>query len=95
MLIALSASPILEDIWSDKSQETPQWVVTEQDAFRNTRDANKDGYLDREEVRNWIFPKDYDHSESEMKHLLSQSDDNRVSTTSPLTFDSNNIHRWW
>lgn len=66
------------DIWVDRDQEKPEWVKTEQEAFRTTRDANKDGFLDRQEVRDWIFPRDYDHSESEMKHLISQSDDNQV-----------------
>lgn len=38
------------------------------------RDHNKDGYMDLEEVKAWIIPADFDHSEAESKHLIFESD---------------------
>ncbi|CDI98589.1 calumenin [Echinococcus multilocularis] len=66
-----------KDMWVDESQSPPEWVKTEQQQFRETRDKNKDGYLDREEIRAWLFPADYDHIESELKHLMSETDDDQ------------------
>nr|CDS20243.1 calumenin [Echinococcus granulosus] len=66
-----------KDMWVDESQSPPEWVKTEQQQFRETRDKNKDGYLDREEIHAWLFPADYDHIESELKHLMSETDDDQ------------------
>ena len=30
--------------------------------------------MDREEVKDWIIPPDYDHAEAEAKHLIYESD---------------------
>merc|ERR1740129_2566780 len=38
------------------------------------RDRNGDGVMDLEEVKAWIIPPDYDHSEAEAKHLLFEAD---------------------
>lgn len=65
-------------MWVDDSQSPPEWVKTEQQQFREARDKNKDGYLDREEIYAWLFPADYDHIESELKHLMSETDDDQV-----------------
>ena len=37
-------------------------------------DKNNDGYLDKQEVRSWILPADFDHVDAEAKHLLHESD---------------------
>ena len=34
--------------------------------------------MDKDEVRNWISPPDYDHTEAEAKHLIHQSDADKV-----------------
>lgn len=34
--------------------------------------------MDREEVKDWIIPEDYDHSDSEAKHLMEEADANDV-----------------
>uniref|UniRef100_A0A0R3WAE9 Reticulocalbin-3 n=1 Tax=Taenia asiatica TaxID=60517 RepID=A0A0R3WAE9_TAEAS len=65
------------DMWVDDSQSPPEWVKTEQQQFKEARDKNKDGYLDREEIYAWLFPSDYDHIESELKHLMSETDDDQ------------------
>ena len=56
----------------------PDWVKTERDQFSDFRDLNKDGKMDQEEIRHWILPKDYDHAQAEARHLVYESDLNKV-----------------
>jgi len=73
---------ILGDMWPDANKEgaeEPDWVKTEREQFSMYRDKNKDGFMDREEVKDWIIPDDYDHADAEAKHLIYESDGNRVS----------------
>lgn len=58
-------------------EEEPDWVKNERDQFTNFRDKNKDGFMDKLEVREWIMPDDYDHSEAEARHLVFESDANK------------------
>ena len=67
-----------------EKEEEPEWVTTEKQQFRDYRDKNKDGKMDKEEVAAWILPPDYDHIDSEAKHLISESDTNNVRTHFPL-----------
>uniref|UniRef100_A0A0X3PLL3 Reticulocalbin-3 n=1 Tax=Schistocephalus solidus TaxID=70667 RepID=A0A0X3PLL3_SCHSO len=66
------------DMWdnSDGSQ-MPDWVKTERQQFHEVRDKNRDGFLDREEVTDWLFPSDYNHIDSEAKHLIAEADDDK------------------
>lgn len=41
------------------------------------RDKDGDGKLDRDEMREWIMPKDFDHADAEAKHLIHMADDNK------------------
>ncbi len=67
------------DMWPDRNQEEePDWVKSERDQFQNFRDKNKDGLMDAEEVKDWLIPPDYDHSEAEARHLIYESDRDRV-----------------
>lgn len=52
----------------------PDWVKAEREQFTSFRDTNKDGFMDLEEVKAWIIPADFDHSEAEAKHLIYESD---------------------
>ena len=36
----------------------------------------------RDEIREWIAPQDYDHSEAEARHLIAESDGNKDGTLS-------------
>ena len=70
---------LLGDMWpNENGVDEPDWVKTERTQFHDYRDKNKDGKMDREEVREWIIPPDYDHSEAEAKHLIYESDTDRV-----------------
>lgn len=52
----------------------PDWVITEREQFADFRDLNKDGKMDKEEIRHWILPQDYDHAHAEARHLVYESD---------------------
>lgn len=56
----------------------PDWVLSEREQFNDFRDLNKDGKLDKEEIRHWIVPQDYDHAQAEARHLVYESDKNKV-----------------
>jgi len=59
-------------------EEEPEWVATEREHFAKFRDENKDGVMDKEEVKRWIMPEDYDHVLSESKHLIYEADGDKV-----------------
>lgn len=58
----------------------PEWVKTEREQFTEFRDKNKDGKMDKDETRDWILPSDYDHADAEAKHLVYESDSDKVRT---------------
>lgn len=53
-------------------------MKTEKQQFSVFRDKNKDGRMDREEVADWIMPEDFDHVTAEARHLIQESDTNKV-----------------
>lgn len=55
----------------------PEWVKLERANFVKVRDVNKDNVLDREELANWILPKDFDQSLSEAQHLIHEADSDK------------------
>ena len=66
-------------MWPNKDgDEEPDWVKTERQQFTDIRDVNKDGKMDNEEVKSWIIPADYDHSEAEARHLVFEADTDKV-----------------
>lgn len=67
------------DMYSQNGDSNePEWVKTEREQFTEFRDKNKDGRMDKDETRDWILPSDYDHAEAEAKHLLYESDADKV-----------------
>lgn len=71
----------LGDMYNQEGDATePEWVKTEREQFTEFRDKNKDGKMDKEETRDWILPSDYDHAEAEAKHLVYESDADKVRT---------------
>ncbi|XP_073426932.1 reticulocalbin-1-like isoform X2 [Dendrobates tinctorius] len=63
------------DMFTPEADEPePEWVKTERQQFKDHRDLNKDGKLDRSEISHWIHPHDYDHADLEAKHLIYESD---------------------
>ncbi|XP_065359331.1 calumenin-B [Calliphora vicina] len=58
----------------EEGEEEPEWIISERETFAKFRDVDGDGFLNREEVRAWIVPNDFDHAESEAKHLVYEAD---------------------
>lgn len=76
----------------------PEWVKTEREQFSEFRDRNKDGKMDKDETRDWILPSDYDHAEAEAKHLVYESDSDKVQTRKQIIvhvkFEVSFAKRW-
>jgi len=74
----LSIEEYIGDMYSTDSSSTvdeePDWVKRERESFKEVRDQDGDGYMNLEEVRAWIIPPDFDHTEAEAKHLMEESD---------------------
>lgn len=70
----------------------PDWVITEREQFSDFRDLNKDGKMDKEEIQHWILPQDYDHALAEARHLVYESDVDKV--LSVLVFILSYIRLW-
>lgn len=70
----ISIKEYISDMYHDDPKHEPDWVEFERKQFVDVRDKNKDGYLDREEVRSWLLPPNV-HSEAE--HLIEISDKNK------------------
>uniref|UniRef100_A0A0K0DTP3 Reticulocalbin-3 n=1 Tax=Strongyloides stercoralis TaxID=6248 RepID=A0A0K0DTP3_STRER len=61
----------------------PEWVESERELFKEHRDKNNDGKLDRDEMRDWIMPIGFDHADAEAKHLIGIADENKDGKLSP------------
>lgn len=73
----ISLKEYISDMYSGSEEEEPEWVKNEKEQFTTYRDKNKDGFMDKDEVREWILPTDYNHSDAESKHLIHEADDNK------------------
>ena len=65
-------------MWPNHNGEEPDWVKNERSQFHEHRDRNGDGKMDKAEVKEWIIPPDYDHSEAEARHLIYETDGDKV-----------------
>ena len=70
----------VDDLWprGNDDEEEPDWLKTEKEQFHSYRDQDKDGFMNRKEVKDWIIPPDYDHTRAEAKHLIYNADANKV-----------------
>lgn len=75
----ISMDEYIGDMYGGAGDEdvVPEWVQNEKDQFQNFRDKDKDGFMSADEVRDWIMPVDYDHSQSEARHLIYEADKNK------------------
>lgn len=73
----ISLQEYIVDMYSGSEDDEPDWVKTEKEQFAAYRDKNNDGFMDKDEIKDWILPSDYDHSEAESKHLIYEADDNK------------------
>ena len=73
----ISLQEYIGDMYSPETEgdaQEPDWVKEEREQFKAHRDKDKDGFLNLEEVKEWILPADFDHSEAESKHLINEAD---------------------
>ncbi|KAI1309484.1 Calumenin [Halotydeus destructor] len=75
----ISLIEYISDMYAPDANEeqVPEWVSREKEQFSTYRDKNGDGFLNKEEIQEWIIPHDYDHSDAEAKHLIQESDTNK------------------
>jgi len=60
-----------------ENKPMPDWVQAERTQFEQVRDKDANGFMDKNEIREWLFPNDYNHLDTEAKHLITESDDDR------------------
>ncbi|XP_069133662.1 calumenin-like isoform X2 [Argopecten irradians] len=74
----ISLEEYIRDMYpNENKEEEPDWVKSERQQFEQYRDLDKDGKMDSKEVKNWIVPPDYDHSDAEANHLIYEADNNK------------------
>uniref|UniRef100_A0A914W1Y2 Reticulocalbin-3 n=1 Tax=Plectus sambesii TaxID=2011161 RepID=A0A914W1Y2_9BILA len=54
-----------------------EWYNVEKERFEKDYDKNKDGVLDRSEMRAWLIPDTMQTSVEEMEHLFNQADNDK------------------
>ena len=71
----------VNDLWPayerEKNAQEPDWLISEREQFHTHRDKDGDKRLNKEELGDWILPKDFDHAEAEAKHLIYEADENK------------------
>ncbi|KAJ8674995.1 hypothetical protein QAD02_010781 [Eretmocerus hayati] len=71
----ISLDEYIGDLYKgDDGEEVPEWVKNEQEQFSSHRDKDGDGFMDNDEVKNWILPANFDHAEAEARHLIYEAD---------------------
>ena len=70
----VSLEEYIADIINDDDDD--DIIESEKDNFSNNLDHNKDGVLNRDEVRAWLIPVQYDYARGEAEFLVTVSDDN-------------------
>lgn len=58
----------------DLTKEQMAQKKADENYFHTNRDINKDGVMDKEEVKEWMFPSNYDAVKSEVSHLIYHAD---------------------
>lgn len=72
----VSLKEFLGEYSEEEGAETPEWVSEETKRFHEEYDKNKDGKLDKSEVKEWILPEtDHIMAAEEARHLVSSADD--------------------
>ena len=75
---SIQTDDIHDDDDDDDDEDNYEDEDEDREEFKNNLDKNGDGKLDREDIKAWIIPDDYDHVNEETKHLIRESDVNEV-----------------
>lgn len=74
----ISLSEYIGDMYQGENEnDKPQWVLDEMEHFSRQRDKDGDGFLDEDEVKDWIVPQGFDHADAEARHLILEADKNQ------------------
>merc|ERR1711953_144344 len=72
----LSLSEFVKHLYGDtEGLEVADWDSAGLQ-FRQFRDHNKDGFIDKDELMVWIHPREYDQDRAEAEHLIKEADSN-------------------
>ncbi|XP_058012813.1 reticulocalbin-2 [Ahaetulla prasina] len=69
------------------AKQDPEWIVVEEDRFKNDYDKDKDGKLNPKELLTWVMPNNEGLAQEEAVHLLDEMDldgDRRLSASEIL-----------
>lgn len=84
----VSLKEFLGEYTEEDGSETPEWVNEETKRFNEEYDKNKDGKLDKDEVKEWILPEtDHIMALEEARHLVTSADDNGDGKLSAVEID--------
>lgn len=78
---SISLEEFLNDMWNSSENNNtsePDWLKVERENFRQYRDLDHDGKLNRKEVELWLMPTEYDNIQAETLHLFHEADQNQV-----------------
>ncbi|XP_037616656.1 calumenin-A [Sebastes umbrosus] len=68
----------IDDLYTPQEGEPePDWLGSERQDFKEQKDKNKDGKMDKQEILAWILPTDEPLADNEAKHLMKESDANK------------------
>ena len=67
-----------DDLSHSYTAEHTNWKEIEIEYFRNKRDKNGDGHLDKDELRAWLYPPSSDPAVNEAEHLFYHADKDKV-----------------
>lgn len=73
----ISLNEYVGDFIDGDDEEDQDWVDREKKNFKEIKDVNKDGYLDREELAAWVGPQESSYSLEEARHLIDKADANK------------------
>ncbi|VEL33304.1 unnamed protein product [Protopolystoma xenopodis] len=59
------------------NESNNDWQKRFREEYTSYRDKNKDGHLDKDEIKDWIWPKGYDPIEAEAQHLMFYADSDK------------------
>ncbi|XP_015758332.1 PREDICTED: calumenin-like isoform X3 [Acropora digitifera] len=78
----ISLQEFLEGIYQKSASEMTEEELKRKEAdkeyFQSERDRNKDGFLDTDEMKEWLFPTSFDYLAAEASHLIYHADSNEV-----------------
>jgi len=67
-----------DDDEDDDDENEMGWTPEDEEEFNTELDKDGDGKLNRNEIYDWLVPKDFDHIVDESNHLFDEADEDKV-----------------